>query len=80
MAEIEIREMDEKTEYFVSTCSHVNESDELDAAGRRRLAWLRVMEPKGLQALTALSDGEPIAGPPLRASIRPAPGGRLAGT
>ena len=60
MPEIEIRRMDETTEYFVSTCSHVNESDELDAAGRRRLAWLREMEPKGLQVFTALCDGEPV--------------------
>jgi|GEM_PF-2784621 len=31
MREVEIRKMDETTEYFVSTCSHVNESDEIDA-------------------------------------------------
>jgi len=45
-------------EYFVSTCSHVNESDEMDACGRSRLAWLRGMRGKGLRVKVGLLDGE----------------------
>ncbi|MBM3325397.1 MAG: GNAT family N-acetyltransferase [Calditrichaeota bacterium] len=41
-------------EYFVSTCSHTNESSELDAAGQRRLAYIKSMQPKGLKIKTAL--------------------------
>jgi len=60
MSGIEIRPMDERTEYFVSTCSHVNESEEIDASGRRRLAWLRAMAPEGLRVLTAVRSEEPM--------------------
>ncbi len=60
MAEIEIREMDEATEYFVATCSHVNESEETDAAGRRRLAWLREMKANGLRVKAALIGGRTV--------------------
>jgi GNAT superfamily N-acetyltransferase len=45
-------------EYFVSTCTHVNESQEIDQCGRRRLAWLRAMYDKGLRVKVALLNGE----------------------
>jgi len=57
---IDIREMDARTEYFVATCSHVNESDEIDASGMRRLAWMQAMAPRGLKVFTALRGEEPI--------------------
>ena len=38
MPEIIIRDMLPEDEYFVGTCSHVNESAETDAAGMRRIA------------------------------------------
>jgi len=41
MSSVEVRDMLPEDEYFVSTCTHENESDEIDASARRRLAWLR---------------------------------------
>ncbi len=58
MSQIEIRDMTADDEYFVSTCSHVNESAETDASGRRQLAWLKNMQPQGLRAKVALVDGK----------------------
>ncbi len=58
MPRIEVRDMNCEDEYFVSTCSHVNESDEIDACGRRRLAWLQSMHAKGLRTKVALVDGK----------------------
>ncbi len=58
MSQIVIRDMTADDEYFVSTCSHVNESDETDARGLRRLAWLESMQPHGLRVKVALLDGK----------------------
>ena len=58
MPQIIVRDMTGADEYFVSTCSHVNESDETDACGRRRLAWLQGMHADGLRTKVALLDGE----------------------
>jgi L-amino acid N-acyltransferase YncA len=60
MSTIKIREMDETTEYFVSTCSHVNESEEADACGERRLAWFKKMREKGFRVKVALEDDKPM--------------------
>lgn len=46
---IEIHDMDEGHEYFVGTCAHVGESEEIDACSRRRLPWLKAMHNKGLR-------------------------------
>lgn len=54
MPSILVRDMAPEDEYFVSTCSHVDESDEIDASSRRRLAWLRKMYEKGLRVKVAL--------------------------
>lgn len=59
MAEIAVREMVADDEYFVATCSHVHESQEHDACGRRRLAWLHAMHDRGVRALVARLDGQP---------------------
>jgi GNAT superfamily N-acetyltransferase len=57
MSTIDVRDMTREDEYFVSTCTHENESDEIDASARRRLAWLRSQEPAGLRVKVALLDG-----------------------
>ncbi len=53
MAAPQVREMAPDDEYFVSTCSHVNESEEIDQCGQRRLAWIRSMRGQGLRVFTA---------------------------
>lgn len=58
MASIIIRDMEKADEYFVSTCSHVNESAEIDACGQRRRDWFRKMHDKGFRAKVALVDDE----------------------
>lgn len=61
MSLVEIRDMDESSEYFVSTCSHANESDGIDACGKIRLAWLRKKHEKGLRVKVAFLDDIPAA-------------------
>jgi GNAT superfamily N-acetyltransferase len=46
-------------EYFVSTCTHVNESAEIDASSRRRLSWFKKMYGRGLRIKIATMNGEP---------------------
>ena len=46
--------MEKADEYFVSTCSHVDESAEIDACGKRRSEWFRKMYDKGFRAKVAL--------------------------
>jgi GNAT superfamily N-acetyltransferase len=58
MATVEVRDMSQQDEYFVSTCSHINESDEIDACGRSRLAWLRRAHSRGVRVEVALLNGE----------------------
>lgn len=55
---IETRDMDATDEYFVGTCTHTDESDEIDSCARRRLVWLRGMHEKGLRVKVATLDGE----------------------
>lgn len=47
-------------EGFVATCSHVNESPEIDAAGISRLAWLREHHAEGVRTKVALLEGKPV--------------------
>ncbi|MFQ5885584.1 MAG: GNAT family N-acetyltransferase [Thermoplasmata archaeon] len=58
---IEVKDMDESSEYFASTCTHVNESEEIDRIAERRLAWVQKMHDKGLRIKVVYADGE-IAG------------------
>ena len=60
MSSVEVRDMTSEDEYFVSTCTHENESEEIDASARRRLAWLRSREPDGLRVKVALRDGRRV--------------------
>jgi len=57
MPRLEVREMTADDEYFVGTCSHVNESPEADAASRLRLACLARSRAAGGATLVALLDG-----------------------
>jgi GNAT superfamily N-acetyltransferase len=58
MAVIEVREMQTDDEYYVSSCSHVNESAEIDASAGRRLAWFKKMYERGLRIKVATLDGK----------------------
>ena len=48
-----VRDMEPADEYYVATCTHVGESDEIDACARRRLAWLHSMHSEGLRVKVA---------------------------
>ncbi|MFH1311739.1 MAG: GNAT family N-acetyltransferase [Candidatus Eisenbacteria bacterium] len=58
MPPVKVRDMNQDDEYFVSTCTHINETDEIDACARTRLAWLKGMHAKGLRAKVAVMDGD----------------------
>ena len=60
MAEILVQDMEAADEYYVGTCTHVNESEEADVCGRRRVAWLRSMHDKGVRAKVALHNGQRV--------------------
>ena len=60
MSEVTVREMDSSDEYFVGTCSHVDESPEIDACSERRIAWLREMREQGMSVKVALLDGKRV--------------------
>jgi len=55
-----VRDMQEADGYFVGTCSHVNESPQIDANGARRLAWLQGRFAQGDRVKVALADGKPV--------------------
>jgi len=46
--------MEPEDEYFVSTCSHVNESDEIDGCAKRRLKHLKSLISRGAKIKVAL--------------------------
>lgn len=60
MSGIIIRDMLPEDEYFVSTCSHVDESEETDDCGRRRLSLLRELVSRGGSVKAALVDGHHV--------------------
>ena len=52
---ITIRDMTEEDEYYVSTCTHVNENNiEREMSAKRRISWLRRREKNGLKVKVAL--------------------------
>jgi GNAT superfamily N-acetyltransferase len=55
---IEIHDMEPCDEYFVGTCTHEHESEEMDFCASKRLAWLRAMQEKGSRVKVATLDGE----------------------
>lgn len=53
-----IRNMTKDDEYYVGTCTHVNENNiEYENSCPRRITWLRSMEKHGLRVKVALLDG-----------------------
>jgi len=55
--QIIIRDMTKVDEYYVGTCTHVNENNiELEKSAPRRISWLRSMEKYGLKVKVALLD------------------------
>lgn len=50
---IETHDMDTSDEYFVGTCTHTHESEEMDSSASRRLAWLRAMHRNGSRVKVA---------------------------
>jgi GNAT superfamily N-acetyltransferase len=60
MPSIEIRDVTADDEYYVGTCTHENESVEIDACCERRLAWLKGNYENGVRAKAALLDGERV--------------------
>ena len=52
-----IRDMTDEDEYYVGTCTHVNENNkEIEASSPRRISWLKQMEKNGLKIKVALFD------------------------
>lgn len=52
-----IRDMTKEDEYYVGTCTHVNENNlERERSAPRRISWLRSMEKYGLRVKVALLD------------------------
>jgi len=67
MSSIEIHDMMDKTdEYFVGTCTHVNDisehmlREEIDTFAKRRIAWLQRMYEKGSRVKIASIDGDQV--------------------
>jgi GNAT superfamily N-acetyltransferase len=55
---IEIHDMEASDEYFVGTCTHTHESEEMDSCADRRLVWLNAMHEKGLRVKVATLNRE----------------------
>lgn len=58
--EVVVRDMQRRDEYFVSTCSHVNESEEIDTCARKRRDLLRDLAGQGGLFRVALVDDEHV--------------------
>jgi GNAT superfamily N-acetyltransferase len=54
---VEIRDMQPADEYFVGTCTHTHESEEIDSSASRRLAWLGATHERGSRVKVATLDG-----------------------
>lgn len=55
-----IREMRPVDEYFVATCSHTYESEEIDSAAGRRRELFATLRRHGARFKVALLDGDPV--------------------
>ena len=60
MSETVIRSMESSDEYFVGTCTHVDEGEEMDACGQRRIAHLLNLQAEGLRVKVALKNGKRV--------------------
>ncbi|MFX1588175.1 MAG: hypothetical protein ACFFC1_08470 [Promethearchaeota archaeon] len=56
--QIIVRNMTKDDEYYVGTCTHINENNvEYEMSAPRRISWLKSMEKYGLRVKVALLDG-----------------------
>jgi GNAT superfamily N-acetyltransferase len=55
---IKVHDMEASDEYFVGTCTHTHESEELDLSAARRLEWLRAMHKNGSRVKVATIAGK----------------------
>jgi hypothetical protein len=60
MSSVIIRDMEADDEYFIITCSHVDESEEIDRCGEKRRIWFKKMYRQGLRAKAALIDNSQV--------------------
>jgi GNAT superfamily N-acetyltransferase len=60
MSKIIIEDLNSDNEYYVSACTHVNETEETDAAAARRLSWLTRMYDSGVRAKAATLNGKTV--------------------
>ncbi len=60
MANVIVREMKEEDEYFVTACSHVKESAEIDACAKMRRRQFAIMKSEGAVFKVAMLDNEHI--------------------
>ena len=66
MSTIEVRDMDTESQYFVGTCSHVDDisehfhREEVDVSAGHRAEWLLTMYDKGLRVKVAFVDDQPV--------------------
>ncbi|UCG69116.1 MAG: GNAT family N-acetyltransferase [Thermoplasmata archaeon] len=60
MLNIQIRDMDLESHYYVSACGHCNESDETDACAKIRRDWLINMQKKGARTKVAIVEDNPV--------------------
>jgi GNAT superfamily N-acetyltransferase len=64
---MQIREMDSKSESFVGTCTHVEDTpqilrrEEIDLSSAQRITWLQQMHGKGSRVKVAFSNDQPVA-------------------
>ncbi len=56
---ISVRDWDSATEYFVGTCSHIKESEEIDLCGQERIAYLKSRNEAGLQVKVGFLENVP---------------------
>ncbi len=59
MAEIIVRDKLPEDDYFVTTCSHINESAEVDACSAKRSKLFARMAAQGMIIKTGMVDGKP---------------------
>lgn len=60
MGDLIVRDMTADDEYFVTTCSHVNESSEIDACAEVRRQQFGIMKSEGTLFKVAVIGNEPI--------------------
>ncbi len=60
MPSVIVSDMNTPDEPFVGTCSHVNESPEIDTCAEKRLTWFRNNYERGVRVKVALLNDKPV--------------------